>query len=232
MAALGLYKYHLVVPFVLPLWRRKKLIAGFLSVATILGLISLAIVGWPSLLRYPGYLWGTEHNLKYGFNTLPGLTTNLRGLISGVIPAAHPEINNGLIVLLSAIVLLLMMFAAGKTSPAGSEGRRALFALGMVGTVLLSYHLYVHDLSLLFLAIVLALETLLSNPSIPKWTDNAVCLHRTPVLQPVVPRADVALWPVAADDDRFAGFLFRTAEPDQLSSRANWRNSITASIGR
>jgi hypothetical protein len=168
--ALGLYKYHLVVPFVLPLWRRKKLIAGFLSVATILGLISLAIVGWPSLLRYPRYLWGTEHNLKYGFNTLPGLTTNLRGLISGVVPAAHPEINNGLIVLLSAIVLLLMMYAAGKTSPAGSGGRRALFALGMVGTVLLSYHLYVHDLSLLFLAIVLALETLLSNPSVPKWT--------------------------------------------------------------
>jgi hypothetical protein len=30
--ASGLYKYHLVLPFVLPLWRRKKLIASFLSV--------------------------------------------------------------------------------------------------------------------------------------------------------------------------------------------------------
>jgi len=48
--ALGLFKYQLVVPFVLPLWRRKKLIAGFISIAAILGLVSLAITGWHSLL--------------------------------------------------------------------------------------------------------------------------------------------------------------------------------------
>jgi hypothetical protein len=176
--ALGLYKYHLVVPFVLPLWRRKKLIAGFLSVATILGLISLAIVGWPSLLGYPRYLWRTEHDLKYGFNTLPGLIANLRGLISGVVPTAHPELKTGLLVLLSAIVLLLMMHATGKTSSADSEGRLAVFALGLVGAALLSYHLYVHDLSLLFLAIVLVLEILLSDPPIPNWTRTTlyVCI--------------------------------------------------------
>lgn len=56
--ALGLYKYHLVAPFVLPLWRRKRLIAAFLSVAVSLGLISLAITGWQGLLGYPRYVWG------------------------------------------------------------------------------------------------------------------------------------------------------------------------------
>jgi glycosyl transferase family 87 len=168
--ALGLYKYHLVVPFVLPLWRRRKLIGGFLSVAAILGLVSLAITGWSSLRGYPRYLWGTEHDLRYGFNTLPGLIANLRGLISGLVPAAHPEIETGLLVLLSAMVLWMMMYAADKTSSADSEGRRALFALGLVGAVQLSYHLYVHDLSLLFLAIVLVLEILLSDPPIPNWT--------------------------------------------------------------
>ena len=175
--ALGLYKYHLVVPFVLPMWRRKKLIAGFLSVATILGFVSLAITGWPSLLGYPRYLWGTEHDLKYGFNTLPGLIANLRGLISAV-PIARPDIKTGLLVLLSAMVLLLMMYAAGKTAPADREGRRAAFALGLVGAVLLSYHLYVHDLSVLFVAIVLVLEILLSHPPIPNWTRTTlyVCI--------------------------------------------------------
>ena len=40
-----------------------------------------------------------------------------------------------------------------------------------MGTILLSYHLYVHDLSLLFLALVLVLEVLLSRrPAIPRWT--------------------------------------------------------------
>jgi Glycosyltransferase family 87 len=176
--ALGLYKYHLVVPFLLTMWRRQKLIAGFLSVAAVLGLISLAITGWPTLVGYPRYVWGTEHDLKYGFNSLPGLNTNLRGLISGLVPTAHRDIEIGLIVLLSAIVLLLMLYAASKTSSADSEGRQALFALGLVGTVLLSYHLYVHDLSLLFLAIVLVLEILLSDTSMPSWTRTTlyVCI--------------------------------------------------------
>ncbi len=167
---MGLYKYPLIVPFVLLWLRRKKLIAGFLSVATILGHISLVITGWPSLLGYPRYVWGTEHDLKYAFNTLPGLTPNLRGLISAVVPMDHPGIKIGLTILLSAIVLRLMMYAAGKTSSADSEGQRALFALGLAGTVLVSYHIYVHDLSLLFLSLVLVLETLLSDPPIPKWT--------------------------------------------------------------
>ena len=174
--ALGLYKYQLVVPFVLPLWRRKKLIAGFLSVATILGLISLAITGWHSLLGYPRYLWRTEHDLKYGFNTLPGLIANLRGLVSGIVPKTRPGIEVGLTALFSAIVLMMMMYAAGKTSAADHGGRQPLFALGLVGTVLVSYHLYVHDLSVLFLAIVLVLETLLSSPPISQGAKNILLL--------------------------------------------------------
>jgi hypothetical protein len=122
-------------------------------------------------------LWRTEHDLKYGFNTLPGLIANLRGLVSAL-PSAHPEIKTGLLVLLSAMVLLLMMYAAGKTSSADSVGQQALFALGLVGAVLLSYHLYVHDLSVLFLAIILVLEILLLHPPIPNGTRTTlyVCI--------------------------------------------------------
>jgi hypothetical protein len=168
--ALGLYKYHLVVPFVLPLWRRKKFIAGFLSVGLVLALISLAITGWASLLRYPSYLWGTEHDLKYGFNNLPGLIANLRGLISGVVPNSHPQVQTGITAVLSAFVLLTMFYTAGKTVATDFAVRQSLFALFLVGTTLVSYHLYVHDLSPLFLALVLLVEVLISRPSIPTWT--------------------------------------------------------------
>jgi hypothetical protein len=168
--AAGLYKYHLVFPFVLPLWRRKKVIAGFLIVAGSLLLISLAITGWQGLVGYPRYVWETEHNPKYLLNSPQGLTANLRGLITAMVPAAHPEIGTGLILLFSVTVLLLMMYAAGKTSWGDSGSRQAILALNLVGTILISYHIYVHDLSLLFLAILLVLEVLLTNPHIPSWT--------------------------------------------------------------
>lgn len=168
--ASGLYKYHLVLPFVLPLWRRKKLIAGFLLAAGGLGLISVAITGWQGLLAYPRYVWGTEHDPKYVLNSPHGLTANLRGLISAMVPAAHPGIRTGLVGLLSAIVLLLTMYAAGKTSWVDDGCRQALLALTLVGTILVSYHIFVHDLSLLFLAILLVLEILLSVRPLPNWT--------------------------------------------------------------
>ena len=154
---LGLYKYHLVVPFVLPLFRRRKLIAGFMQVALILGLVSLAMIGWHSLLRYPSYVWSTEDRSKYAWNYLPGITANLRGLSSAVIPVTRPQLNIVVMFLASAIVLILMMYARQKAHVSNSECRKALFAFCLVGTVLLSYHIYVHDLSLLFLANVLVL---------------------------------------------------------------------------
>ena len=167
--ALGLYKYHLVLPFVGSLWRRNRLIAGFLTAAGGLGLISLAITGWQGLVSYPRYVWGTEHDPKYVLNSLQGQTANLRGLISAMVPAAHSAIGTGLVIFFSAIVLLVMMSAAARISWEDSTCRQALLALNLVGTILISYHIYVHDLSVLFLAILLALEVLLSDRFIPNW---------------------------------------------------------------
>jgi len=167
---LGLYKYHLVVPFILPLFRRRKLIAGFMQVALILALISLVMIGWHGLLRYPSYVWSTEDRSKYAWNYLPGITANLRGLSSAVVPITHPQLNMILVVLSSAIVLGLMIHAGREAHDSNSESGQALIALYLIGTVLLSYHIFVHDLSLLFLADALILDILLAQPPIPNWT--------------------------------------------------------------
>jgi hypothetical protein len=172
--ALGLFKYHLVVPFVVPLWRRNRVITGFLAAAAGLGLISLAITGGQGLLGYPRYVWGTEHDPKYVLSSLQGQTANLRGLISGIFADPKSVIGTGLVVLFSAIVLLAMMYASARTSWTNSEGRHALLALNIVGTVLVSYHIFVHDMSVLFLAMVLVLEILLSGRSIPNWMKRAL----------------------------------------------------------
>jgi hypothetical protein len=172
--ALGLYKYHLVLPSVLTFYRRMKLVAGFVSVAAILGLISLAITGWTSLLAYPRYVWRTEHDMKYAFNSLPGLTANLRGIISAIVPSGHPQVELGLVAFFSVVVLITMIRAGGRLFSPGSEGQRALLALSLVGTALLSYHMYVHDLTVLFLAIVLVVEMLLGDIPMASWTRKAL----------------------------------------------------------
>jgi hypothetical protein len=164
---LGLYKYHLVLPFVFSLFRRKRVIVGFLAVAALLGLISVAVTGWHGLLTYPRYVWETDHDMKYVWNTTLGNTANLHGLIWTLVSESHPWLRTGLLVFSSAIVLMVMVYAWRRAFVANSECRQPLVALSLVGTVLLSYHIYVHDLSMLFLAIVLVLEVLLSDPPIP-----------------------------------------------------------------
>ena len=75
-----------------------------------------------------------------------------------------------LVVLSSAIVLGLMIHAGREAHDSSSESGQALIALYLIGTVLLSYHIFVHDLSLLFLADALILDILLAQPPIPNWT--------------------------------------------------------------
>ena len=77
-----------------------------------------------------------------------------------------------------AMVLLLMMYTAGKTLWADSGRRQAMLALNLVGTILISYHIFVHDPSLLFLAVLLVLELLLSDRPLPNATRTTlwVCI--------------------------------------------------------
>jgi hypothetical protein len=171
---LGLYKYHLVVPFAFPLFLRKRFMAGFVALAAFLLTISLAVTGWQGLLAYPRYVWRTDHDLRYVWNTTLGNTANLHGLIWALVPESQSLLRTGLVVVASITMLAVMVHAWRKYSGGTAECRQALLALGIVGTILLSYHIYVHDLSLLFLAILLGLDVLLSDAAIPGWTKTTL----------------------------------------------------------
>jgi hypothetical protein len=166
----GMFKYHLVAPFAFLLWRKKKFIAAFVSTGVALGLVSLVITGWKGLLQYPKYVWASEHELRFVSLSRPGLMVNLRGLMSGLVPAANPTVGLALNLTLSVIVFLIMMWASSKTEWADSRQRQGMVALGQVGTVLLSYYIFPHDLSLLFLALALTLNVLLSKPAVAPGT--------------------------------------------------------------
>jgi hypothetical protein len=168
--ALALCKFHLVLSFVLPflLLKRKCLVAGFLAVAILLGLVGLVAAGWRGWQAYPGYVLSSENNNNYLWNRALGNTANLRGLIWSVLSANHPWLRGGMLTLLSGLIFAAMV-SAWRSSLTAADSQMA-FCMGLIATVLLSYHLYVHDLSLIFLAGILALERAGSILTKRVWT--------------------------------------------------------------
>ncbi len=173
--ALGLVKYHLLLPFLLAFFwqRRTKVIAGFLVGATVLALVAFLGVGWQGLRSYPQYVWQSEHSGIYRWNNFHGNTTNLRGLIMTELPGGELLENAGIVRGLLIVGSLVVLGVAGRAwiglkSFASPVGELA-FALNLVATLLVSYHAFVQDMSLLFLAILLVLNVLFSHPEIHGW---------------------------------------------------------------
>jgi hypothetical protein len=173
--ALGLVKYHLLLPFLLAfLWqRRAKVIAGFLIGLAVLGVIAFVGVGWQGLRSYPQYVWQSEHSSMYRWNNFHGNTTNLRGLLLTEVPGGELPQNTatmrGLLIVGSLVVLGIAGKAwAGLKSFKSPEGELG-FALNLVATLLVSYHAFIQDMSLLFLAMLLVLNVLFSHPEIEGW---------------------------------------------------------------
>jgi hypothetical protein len=154
---LGLFRFHLVLPLMLILLLRKKskAILACLLTAISLGLISVAIVGWKEALTYPTYVWSVEKS-SGSATGLVSTMPNLRGFVHMLFPWT-PRVEVGVSVL-SAIILL---WASSQWDDSGSADRFDLsFCLALVATVLVSYHVLVHDLTLLLLPLALLTERL------------------------------------------------------------------------
>lgn len=167
---LGLFKFNLVLPFVLPLFllKRKKCVAGLLATALALFVLSLSMVGWRALLGYPLYLWGTEQDRSYLWNTAHANQPNLRGLFTSLFP--HDVfLRTGLLILTSGLVLVGMTLVWNRVFAQRSGAIRTGFGIGLLGCVLLSFHLYLHDLSVLLLAIVILMDSLSQRRSLNRW---------------------------------------------------------------
>jgi Glycosyltransferase family 87 len=158
--ALGLCKFHLLVPFVVPffVFGRKKVIAGFLTVAAVLGLIGFFAVGWDGLMRYPAFVWHAEHSTRYHWNVLHGDTPNLRGTFLTLAKGADPKVVDGVVILASLVLLGIATAAWRKRFAAGVSANRWLFSISILVSVLVSFHAYIQDLSILLLPLALALE--------------------------------------------------------------------------
>jgi alpha-1,2-mannosyltransferase len=155
---LGLFRFHLVLPivFMLLLQKRTRLFGGFLSAALALLLISVAVVGVTTTWNYPWYVWRIEQAMGRG-SIVPSDMPNLRGLMDGILTAwTTPQFTNIIVV---AVSLILVLFAVRRLSNTAQANPLPLgFAFVVLTTVLVSYHAFAYDLSLLLLPVWLVVN--------------------------------------------------------------------------
>src|SRR5262249_5457214 len=92
-----------------------------------------------------------------------------RGLILGLLPEESQQPDSQLARWLVISFSVLTLFIADRAwlhAPSQGAGWELTFALNLVATLLVSYHAFVQDMSLLFMAILLVSNVLLSTPKI------------------------------------------------------------------
>jgi len=150
--ALGLFKPHLVLPFIflLLVQGRKKILYGFLPTATLLVLISTAIVGREATLLYPRYVLHLEDTLAGGA-IVPSDMPNLRGMLEAIVPDVPHMLTAVLVTSLG-----LLLFTAWESYKSRRKNLFDLkYSLAAIATVLVSYHAMIYDLSILMLPVFL-----------------------------------------------------------------------------
>jgi Glycosyltransferase family 87 len=149
--ACGLFKFHLIIPFVIILLLRRRwpAIKGFAAVGSLLILMTIAISGVGVLREYPRVLlFDSPYRQIMGFN--PEFTPNIRGLLYLLEkgrPASH------IFGWLTAIFSVLALWWAAKNCR--DDRFEWSFSASLLATVLASYHLYNYDLTLLLLPIAI-----------------------------------------------------------------------------
>jgi hypothetical protein len=158
--ALALFKFQLVLPFVLTLLLRRqwKAIAGFSLTAFVLLLISAAVVGWNGVLAYPEFVFDLNRNAELA-GIDPRYMPNLRGLVAGLL---HLTGVPGILFIVTLSIALVMLVVRWWRVRPGQKFELG-FSLCLAVTTIVSYHLFVHDLAVLILPILLLAELLLAN---------------------------------------------------------------------
>jgi len=161
LVGLGLFKFQIVLPmaFLFLLWRRWRFCVGFSMSAIVVSAISLVIAGvvqaktfLMSLLSVGGAVTSGTGVIQFPLRV--SIMANLRGLVQGLFAnALSPGWSKILIVVLSAAVVLWLGVRRSERWRASD-----CLALAILASVLVSYYLFIHDLSVLLIPILIALD--------------------------------------------------------------------------
>ncbi len=148
--ACGLFKFHLIIPFVIIILLRRRwpALKGFAAVGSLLVLLTIAVSGFGVLREYPRVLlFDSAHRQIMGFN--PEFTPNIRGFLYLLAKGRPSYVFSGL----TAIFSVLALWWAAKNWR--NDRFEWSFSASLLATLLASYHLYNYDLTLLLLPVAI-----------------------------------------------------------------------------
>jgi Glycosyltransferase family 87 len=156
LVGLGLFKFQLALPiaFLFLTWKRWRFCKGFSFAAVLTGGLSLCLIGWDQLRAYINLvLFMGRSSPGQGYPLVVQRMANLHGLVYG---AAGNRLSLVWVVASTALASAIVFGIAIKWTPSRT-GSDAILLATVVAT-LVSYHLFIHDLSVMFIPIVLTLD--------------------------------------------------------------------------
>lgn len=165
LLGLGLYKPQLVLPLAVLLLVKRRWISvrAFIFTGLALVAVSSAMIGWSGVISYVKFLsWiNRTHYAIY-----PGNMANVHGFVEAVLGFSHPGAVSSPLIGVISVALFIWCLSRWR---GGWEPTDPLFDLRfshlIVITLLISYHAYVYDLTLLALALVLSLRFAAIKPA-------------------------------------------------------------------
>lgn len=158
LLALACFKFHLallITFFVLILRGKWRGVVGFVSGGALVCGISLALVGSSIFHDYPAMLQRQEEVTPWGF--IPWFMPNLRGFLQWVLAHWFDAGTIFLAIFLaSAVVGGVSMWLVLRNRNEKDESM--VYAVAILTTILISYHLHMQDLSLAMLPMVVLCE--------------------------------------------------------------------------
>jgi Glycosyltransferase family 87 len=165
LAACGLFKFHLVLPFVFifVLRRRSRFLIGFAAVALVLVFVSVLACGFGILISYPKLFLTSQYKSLLGFQ--PEYAANIRGLVYLLSFGRLPGAITGGLVALSSVYILWVVAKAWRDDQLVFS-----FSASVVATLLTGFHAFIYDMALLLLPVAIVCSALVRN--------NALLRHR------------------------------------------------------
>jgi len=172
---LGLMKFQIFIPLalILAFWK-PKLLKGFGLTAVVVGTISAVMVHAGGLISYARYMLemaqdsSAQYSTRYALD--PRSTAGLRGLLYGIVsggaasvPYPRSTILAGLSLLAVTMVFAWAIYRMRAVRSYSDETTDLAFAFAVTVSLLLSFHLLLHDLTLLAVPFALVLNGLIAR---------------------------------------------------------------------